>query len=47
MLLWRQMVPSGDYMLAKYRTEKRWMLPLLYLRRAVAGVRKLFLPPPH
>jgi hypothetical protein len=46
-LLWRQAFPSAEYMLAKYRVHSRSLLPLLYLYRAVAGLRRLFGPPPH
>ena len=27
--------PSADYMLRKYGTQQRWLLPALYLRRAL------------
>ena len=32
--------PPADYVLAKYRTRRRWLLPWLYVRRAVEGGRK-------
>lgn len=32
--------PPADYMLGRYGTGRRWLLPLLYLHRALAGWRK-------
>lgn len=32
--------PSPDYLLAKYQTEQRWRLPLLYLHRILVGLHK-------
>jgi hypothetical protein len=34
-------LPPAEHMLKKYRTRKRWLLPLLYVRRAVGGLLKL------
>jgi hypothetical protein len=34
-------VPPADYMLRRYGVKSRWLLPYLYTRRAVAGVRKM------
>ena len=30
--------PPADYLLRKYDTHSRWLLPWLYLRRGVAGI---------
>ncbi|MGR8935659.1 MAG: nucleotidyltransferase family protein [Gammaproteobacteria bacterium] len=32
------LLPPADYMLRKYRTDKRYLLPFLYLRRILAGI---------
>lgn len=34
-LLREHALPPADYMLGKYRTRRRWLLPALYVRRAV------------
>jgi hypothetical protein len=39
-LLTEHLLPPVDYMLAKYQTGQHWLLPWLYLRRAVGGVWK-------
>jgi hypothetical protein len=36
--------PSAAYMLEKYETERRWLLPWLYVRRMGAGVAKALRP---
>lgn len=38
-------LPPAEYMLVKYETENRTLLPWLYLRRALEGTAKLFNPP--
>ena len=36
------LLPPSDYILIKYKTDKKWLLPVLYLRRIVGGIKKLF-----
>ncbi len=33
--------PDANYMMAKYKTEKKYLLPYLYLKRAIAGIYKI------
>jgi hypothetical protein len=40
-LLRESVFPPADYVLAKYGSDSRWLLPWWYVRRAAAGVRKL------
>jgi hypothetical protein len=40
-LLRESVFPPADYVLAKYGSDSRWLLPWWYVRRATAGVRKL------
>ncbi|MGH8221655.1 MAG: nucleotidyltransferase family protein [Woeseiaceae bacterium] len=39
-LLREHAFPPGDYILRKYETRKRWLLPALYVRRAVGWLTK-------
>ena len=38
-------LPSSDYLLWKYQTKRRWLLPYLYVHRACAGMLKQFQRP--
>ena len=41
-LLKEHLFPSGEYMLNKYNTNNRFLLPFLYIRRVAQGVTKRF-----
>jgi hypothetical protein len=36
------LLPPADYMLKKYNTDKKWLLPVLYVKRIANGIQKLF-----
>jgi len=41
-LLKENLFPDADYMLNKYHTNNRFLLPFLYILRAVQGIIKRF-----
>ena len=41
-LLREHLFPPSDYMLNKYKTNNKWLLPYLYLKRITGGLKKLF-----
>ncbi|MCP3896718.1 hypothetical protein, partial [Moraxella sp.] len=41
-LLKEHFVPSGDYMMEKYQTSNRLVLPFLYVHRVFAGLKRYF-----
>ena len=43
-LLRESLFPPSDYLLAKYETRQRWLLPWWYVRRLAEGVRKAARP---
>ena len=41
-MLQEHLFPPADYMLAKYKTSKKWLLPFFYLKRIITGLTKIF-----
>lgn len=39
-LLREYLLPPAEYMLAKYKTDKKWLLPYLYIKRIVGGLKR-------